>query len=99
MYPAKNTLEKSLIEKKLIEKYCYTFDITKILFLNIDPYQYIIGKWSFSRFKNLKISGICLNLAFDSVKFNPKDDNDDPGKDILGLRNLINFIFNSAKYG
>ena len=57
---SKNLINRSLIEKKYLENYCQKHKIDKIVFLQIDAYQFIIGLWQFTKFKTIKISGIFL---------------------------------------
>ena len=53
-----STFTRSLLEKKYLEGLFIQYQIVNIVFLQIDIFQFVIGSWNFSKFKNIKISGI-----------------------------------------
>ncbi len=59
----KGTLKRSLIEENILRIYVEKLDIHHLCFLNIDPYQYIVGKWAWTKSK-LSVSGILFQPYF-----------------------------------
>lgn len=53
--------KRALQEKQLLNHYFEKYNIGKLILLEIDTYQYILGSWSNSDFKNIRINGILFN--------------------------------------